>query len=166
MKINRNKTTHSAKDHGRIWFTFVNTKCCLVVSHICTIQYRARRKINKAKADIESEFESNWQSYIFFSAKNKNFNSSDTFLNKKIKNKNKQTNKQTPPPHTHTPTTIFFWFLGRLLRVWSFFPMPHKSFIHTYRIVSNKRSPSNKRPLTYFQIKLGKMPKFLYDASL
>ena len=35
-----------------------------------------------------------------------------------------------------------------------------------YRIVSNKRSPSNKRPLTYFQIKLGKMPKFLYDVSL
>ena len=35
-----------------------------------------------------------------------------------------------------------------------------------YRIVSNKRSPSNKRPLTYFQIKLGKMPKFLYGVSL
>ena len=35
----------------------------------------------------------------------------------------------------------------------------------TYRIVSNKRSPSNKRPLTYFQIKLGKMPKFLYSVS-
>ena len=37
---------------------------------------------------------------------------------------------------------------------------------YTYRIVSNKRSPSNKRPLTYFQIKLGKMPKFLYGVSL
>ena len=35
-----------------------------------------------------------------------------------------------------------------------------------YRIVSNKRSPSNKRPLTYFQIKLGKMPKFLNGVSL
>ena len=35
-----------------------------------------------------------------------------------------------------------------------------------YRIVSNKRFPSNKRPLTYFQIKLGKMPKFLYGMSL
>ena len=38
--------------------------------------------------------------------------------------------------------------------------------IQSYRIVSNKRSPSNKRPLTYFQIKLGKMPKFLYGVSL
>ena len=35
-----------------------------------------------------------------------------------------------------------------------------------YSIVSNKRSPSNKRPLTYSQIKLGKMPKFLYGVSL
>ena len=35
-----------------------------------------------------------------------------------------------------------------------------------YRIVSNKRSPSNKRPLTYFQIKLSKIPKFLYGMSL
>ena len=37
---------------------------------------------------------------------------------------------------------------------------------NNYRIVSNKRSPPNKRPLTYFQIKLGKMPKFLYGVSL
>ena len=37
---------------------------------------------------------------------------------------------------------------------------------YEYRIVSNKRSPSNKCPLTYFQIKLGKMPKFLYGVSL
>ena len=35
-----------------------------------------------------------------------------------------------------------------------------------YRIVSNKRSPSNKRPLTYFQIKLGKMPKILYIENV
>ena len=41
-----------------------------------------------------------------------------------------------------------------------------KNIIFTYRIVSNKRSPSNKRPLTYFQIKLDKMPKFLYGVSL
>ena len=38
--------------------------------------------------------------------------------------------------------------------------------ILSYRVVSNKRSPSNKRPLTYSQTKLGKMPKFLYGVSL
>ena len=38
----------------------------------------------------------------------------------------------------------------------------------SYRIVSNKRSPSNKRLPDLFsnQIKLGKMPKFLYGVSL
>ena len=35
-----------------------------------------------------------------------------------------------------------------------------------YRVVSNKRSPLINAPLTYFQTKLGKMPKFFYGVSL
>ena len=64
------------------------------------------------------------------------------------RNKNKQANKQTNRTEQKTKQKN------------------KQTNKKTYRIVSNKRSPSNKRPLTYFQIKLGKMPKFLYSVSL
>ena len=49
---------------------------------------------------------------------------------------------------------------------WSIYDLVFHWITLEYRIVPNKRTPSNKRPLTYFQIKLGKRPKFLYGVSL